>query len=270
MKKRFKKIYIEITNICNLSCSFCEPTIRKKEFMSEENYIHILDEISKYTNHICLHVKGEPLMHPEINKFIEIASNKGFLINITTNGLLLKNLKNQNIRQLNYSIQSSNNPNEIKNIIKNIKMYIKDTNIYVSLRLWSKLGNENQEIINILKDEFNIDKNIILIDKMKLDKNIFLSIEKEFKWPNINYMVENNIGTCYALRDHIAILVDGTVVPCCLDNNGDIFLGNILKQEFDKILENKKIEIMIKGFQNLKKTEKLCKNCNFYERFNKN
>ena len=31
-----KKVYLEITNVCNLNCSFCHKTERKQKFMTEE------------------------------------------------------------------------------------------------------------------------------------------------------------------------------------------------------------------------------------------
>mgnify|MGYP003310530992 CR=1 FL=1 len=91
--KKFKKVYVEITNICNLNCSFCNNNKREKKFMNVSDFSHIIDEVKKYTDYIYLHVKGEPLLHPLFKDFIHVASEKGFLINITTNGtLLLKNL----------------------------------------------------------------------------------------------------------------------------------------------------------------------------------
>ena len=101
----FKKIYVEITNNCNLSCSFCNENKRTKEFITIDKFNILLDKLRGYTDFIYFHLMGEPLMHPKINELIDLAS-KSFKINITTNGYLLDKIKNnKNIRQINVSLQ---------------------------------------------------------------------------------------------------------------------------------------------------------------------
>ncbi|MDD2181495.1 MAG: radical SAM protein [Bacilli bacterium] len=268
MKKRFKKIYIEITNICNLSCSFCAPNNRKKEYMNLDDFNYILSQIKEYTDYIYLHVKGEPLMHPNINEIIDLAHQNGLFVNITTNGTLIDMLYNKNIRQINYSMQSTKDIKKIRQTIRKMRNFIKDTNIYLSLRIWSEQSKKNISLKKMLLEEFESINSIDEIkDKKKLDINIFLSIEQEFKWPDIDSNIETTEGYCYGLKDHIAILVDGTVVPCCLDNNGDIALGNIYYDNIKDILESKKALKIIEGFQNRKIEESLCKKCNYKDRF---
>jgi Predicted Fe-S oxidoreductases len=263
MKKRFKKVYIEITNNCNLSCSFCAPDNRKKEFMSLENFETIISQIKEYTDYIYLHIKGEPLLHPNINEIIDLAYNSKININITTNGYLIENLKTKNIRQINYSIGSAKNIDDLKKNIIELKKYIAGTNIYLSLRLWVDKIKNNEEIINYLKEEFNIVNDFK--DKCKLDENIFLSIEKEFVWPDLENEMFQTEGYCYALKDHIGILVDGTVIPCCLDHKGTINLGNIFATDFKKILVSDRLNNMLSAFKNRKLTECLCMKCGFLE-----
>lgn len=264
MKKRFKKIYIEITNICNLSCSFCAPHNRKKEYMDLDDFNYILSQIKEYTDYIYLHVKGEPLMHPHINEFIDLANQKGFFVNITTNGTLIDILYNKNIRQINYSMQSTNDIEKVRLTIRKLRNFIKDTNIYLSLRLWSEQSKNNIILKQMLLEEFEVNE---IQDKKQLDKNIFLSIESEFEWPDINNDEETTEGYCYGLKDHIAILVDGTIVPCCLDNNGDLNLGNIYYDNIETVLENDRTKKIITGFQNRNIEEELCRKCKYKNKF---
>lgn len=266
--RKFKKIYIEITNICNLSCDFCMPDNRKKEYMKMEDFEYILEQIKPYTEYIYLHVKGEPLMHPNINQFIEIAYNKGFKVNITTNGTLIDKLQTKKIRQINYSMQSNKDVGDIRKTIKHLRKFIVDTDIYLSLRLWSDESKGNIKIKEMLLEEFAYLQNKLEItDKVKLDKNIFLSIENEFTWPDLENSENKNEGYCHALKDHIAILVDGTVVPCCLDHKGNIVLGNIYGQDIKEIIESDRFINMQSGFKNRVLVEKLCKKCNFANKF---
>ena len=87
--------------------------------------------------------------------------------------------------------------------------------------------------------------------------------DKEFIWPDLNNNIYNENGKCYGLKNHIGILVDGTVIPCCLDCNAKINLGNIFDDSLENILKQEKVLKMIKGFQENKKVEELCKHCNF-------
>lgn len=262
--KKYKKIYVEITNNCNLSCDFCTHNKRKERFIKESEFEKVLEKIKNYTDYIYLHVLGEPLLHPDINKLIDLASNN-FKINITTNGYLINRIKdNKNIRQINISLHSFNTgslDDYMNNIFDSIDILKEHT--YISLRVWVK-NNHIKDIIKSINERYkkNIDyKNIE--NETKLDKNIFINTHEEFIWPSLNNDLKIENGTCYALRDHIAILVDGTVVPCCLDGDGVIKLGNIYKDDMKDIIESKVYNNMLNGFKNNKKEEELCKHCNF-------
>ncbi len=264
-KKEFKRIYIEITNICNLSCDFCEKDNRKKEMMKLEDFEKIINEIKTYTNHIYLHVKGEPLLHPNINEIIDLAYKSKLKVNLTTNGSLIDNLKSKSIRQINYSMQSSRDVDEIKETISKMVEYIKGTDISLVIRMWRDETKGIQKLHQIIKEEFKFEGEIK--DRAQVENNIYLSIKPEFKWPNLKAEVCTTEGYCHALNQQIAILVDGTVVPCCLDNNGDIALGNIYSEGMDTILNKERTIIIKKGFKNRKIVEELCKRCDFRKKF---
>lgn len=264
---RFKKIYIETTNLCNLNCDFCIKNRRKKEIMTIQNFKIILSKIKNYTNYIYLHILGEPLLNPKLNEFILLASNECFNINITTNGYLIDKIKdNKNIRQVNISLHSFDVKYNVElkkylnNIFDSVEKLIKN-DTYVSLRLWVK-NKYSEDIINEVNNYYkvNITKNT------KIKENLFFNFEKQFIWPDLNNSYYNESGKCYGLTDHIGILVDGTIVPCCLDTLGIINLGNIFKEEIDEILNKKTVIKMIEGFKNNKKEMELCKHCNFLER----
>jgi len=264
---RFKKIYIETTNLCNLNCDFCIKNRRKKEIMTIQNFKIILSKIKNYTNYIYLHILGEPLLNPKLNEFILLASNEGFNINITTNGYLIDKIKdNKNIRQVNISLHSFDVKYNVElkkylnNIFDSVEKLIKN-DTYVSLRLWVK-NKYSEDIINEVNNYYkvNITKNT------KIKENLFFNFEKQFIWPDLNNSYYNESGKCYGLTDHIGILVDGTIVPCCLDTLGIINLGNIFKEEIDEILNKKTVIKMIEGFKSNKKEMELCKHCNFLER----
>ena len=265
----YKKIYLEITNNCNLNCSFCPHNKREQKFISTTDFEQILDKIKNHTEYLYFHVLGEPLLHPNINELIDIASNN-FKINITTNGYLLKKIKdNKKIRQINISLQSYiyNDNYKLEEYLDNIFECIEvlKEKTYISLRLW--VENEfTKDIILYLENKYktSIDyKN--KLNNITLEDNVFLSFNKKFIWPNMNNKVISEFGTCYALKDHIGILVDGTVIPCCLDSEGIIDLGNIFESSLEDIINSKRYQDMLNGFKENNKCEDLCKRCNFIE-----
>lgn len=260
----YKKIYLEVTNICNLSCPFCIKNNRDKEYISIDNYKLILDKIKNYTKYLYLHVSGEPLMHPNINELINIGS-KYFNINITTNGHLInKIIDNHNIRQINISMHSYNNNTSINEYLDNICNVIDElhNDTYISLRFWVD-NKYTKEMINYLNKRYNT--NIVLETGFEIIKNVFISINKEFIWPSLDNDYYNENGTCYALRDHIGILSNGDIIPCCLDVNGILKLGNIYKDNLDTIISSNRYQNMLNSFKNNKRIEELCKHCNFIE-----
>lgn len=263
----YKKVYLEITNNCNLNCHFCPQNKRSAKNISLSELNIVLKKLEGVTEYLYLHVLGEPLLHPNIDEIIDIAANY-FKINITTNGYLIKRIQdNKNIRQLNISLQSFN---EINN--KSLEEYMHDiflaiellkTHTYICLRLWIKNKN-TEEILRYINNKYN--KDISYQNKLsniKLEENVFLSFQEEFVWPNIKNDRKYLTGTCYALKDHIAILVDGSVIPCCLDSEGIIKLGNIYEDTIADIQSSDRYQKMLSSFKDNKKCEELCQTCNF-------
>ena len=276
----FKKVYIEITNICNLNCKFCPETNRKKESMSIENFEQVIKQVHKYTKLVALHVKGEPLLHKQLVDILKILEKYNLKANITTNGTLIKEkleiLKNsKTVRQINFSIHS------IMQNEKLDKQYLQDIfesaeelkNVIISYRLWNlqniKENDINNEIIKTIESYYkiqNLKQQLIENDFIKIRESLFINQDIEFKWPDINKKPIIKNGRCLALKEQIAILVDGTVVPCCLDNNGDIPLGNIFEETMDDILNKPKTVTIKNNFENSIITCNLCKTCGFLKR----
>jgi len=276
----FKKIYIEITNICNLNCKFCPDTNRKKQFMNIENFEEVIEKVHNYTKLVTLHVKGEPLLHSDLEQILKILEKYDLKTNITTNGTLIKKnldiIKNSKaVRQINFSLHSMvQNENLDKQYLKDIFESVEQLeNFLISYRLWNlqkiKENDINNDIIKTIEEYYNISnlkQELLKNEFIKLKENIFINQDIEFEWPNLDNEVIIEKGRCLALKEQVAILVDGTVVPCCLDNNGDIPLGNILDETLEDILNKSKTVAIKKNFENGIITCNLCKTCGFLKR----
>lgn len=280
MKKRFKKIYIEITNRCNLNCSFCGKNKRDFRDMSLSEFELVINKIKRYTDYIYLHVKGEPLLYDNLDSLLSICDNTNIKVNITTNGVFLKEklsilMNHFCIRQINISLHSENNKKSyFLDVFSSGKVL--STKMFISYRIWDlkdyKLNKKSTEIVDKIIEFYNLSP--VIVDKLYNDKNIkiasntFVNKENIFTWPD----VDNDIlvdGFCYGLKTHIAILSNGDIVPCCLDANGEIKLGNIFNDSLDDVLNSDTYRTLLRSFENNKALHPLCKSCNFKNRFNK-
>lgn len=279
-KKKFKKIYVEITNRCNLKCSFCGKNKRVFKDMSLLEFEMVLSKIKDYTDYIYLHVKGEPLLHKNLDEILSICDNNEIIVNITTNGVFIKEKlsilrSHDSIRQIKVSLHCENDKN---NYFEDIFSCCKElsSKIFISYRIWNldenKLSSKSTKIVEKIIDFYKLSSDIaykLYCDtQVKIDKNTFVNKENLFVWPDLDngYCYE---GYCYGLTSHIGILSDGTVVPCCLDGNGEIALGNIFNSTMDEIISSDKFSSLKKGFNDNKSLHKLCRNCNFRNRFTK-
>ena len=274
------KIYLEITNVCNLDCSFCHKTSRTKKLMTEEEFEILTDKIRGKAKFLYFHLMGEPMIHPLLPKFIDRAKEKGFQPMLTTNGsllgekghILLEHLPNK----ISISLHAPEaNPNFAdKSYLDNCLKFAKEAALngcIIALRLWT-LGSsaDNSEILNELHKEFpdtwtSVREGI----SQKLATRLFLEWGERFDWPDDDQptAAENTPLFCYALRNHIGILVDGTVVPCCLDSDGKLALGNLFNYELDEILDTKRAKAIYDGFSRRRAAESLCRKCGFIKRF---
>ena len=285
--KKFKKTYIEITNKCNLSCDFCPKTERPLKFMSLGLFEEILNKIRGNSEYLYFHVMGEPLLHPEIDKFLELCQKHGFRVNVTTNGTLIDKVGDSIIskialRQVNFSLHSFEaniNKYPIDSYLDKIFEFIGKSRIegkpLICLRLWNLSqdgGNiNNRYVLNRIEQEFcldyTIEEKLTPCRGINIAENIFLNQAAIFDWPDIKNDDINTEGFCHGLRDQIAILVDGTVVPCCLDREGIISLGNINEQNLNDIIRSKRSQELFEGFSRREAVEALCRKCGYRARF---
>jgi radical SAM protein with 4Fe4S-binding SPASM domain len=287
MMKKFKKIYVEITNQCNLTCAFCPRSQRPPQTMTISFFTEIIHKIRRYTDYLYFHVMGEPLMHPDLDTLLDAANEYGLNVNITTNGTLIKNLGSviagkPALRQINFSLHcfSGNSLGRLEddyvdNIIAFAKGVQKEKRPIICFRLWNMPENggcvDNSRILQRIGQEFGCEDALAdrskILDRVKLSDNVFLSRASEFDWPGFDKQDRGKTGFCLGLRDQLAILVDGTVVPCCLDANGALALGNILSQTLEEILQGPRAQAMYDGFSKRMVVEELCRKCGYRTRF---
>lgn len=248
--------------------------------MSPDEFRIVVEKIRPFTNYIYLHVLGEPLLHPQLNEILNIAESAGLNINISTNGALLERKKEMllrhSIRQINISLHDAEEnitPDKWEEYLQSVLDFsiTAAPNSYVCLRLWNTSNESSASFNNLslekIASKFNLKTNLLNVktngNGVKLAEHIFLQRAPRFEWPNENGKQTQTQKNCYALRDHIAILADGQVVPCCLDADANMKLGNIFTQELLDILQTERATDIKKGFEQRKVVEPLCATCGF-------
>ena len=272
----YKKIYLEITNVCNLDCSFCHKTGREKKFLSDEEFSVLTKKIRPYTDYLYFHLMGEPLLHPLFGTFLKKATGDGFKVTVATNGFLIKKREKELLDTPPYKITFSLHSYEANETDISLREYLEPVLDYCKeaerlgticvLRLWNDGGENtlNGKILDILKEHFSFRENR---KGYSLSEKIYLEFAEAFIWPDKD-AEHQDVHFCMGLRDHIGVLSDGTVVPCCLDADGSIPLGNLFEEEISNIAAGDRARAIYDGFSKGKCTENLCSRCQYATRFN--
>ncbi len=274
---RFKKIYLEITNVCNLRCPFCPPGRRPPAFMGREEYLRALEQLRPYTQYLYFHVKGEPLLHPLLPEFLALAGERDFQVNLTTNGVLLARqretlLAAPALRQLNLSLHSYQGEahGAAADYIAAAADYARRAAAlgkFTVFRIWT-LDRErgadqtSRKLLELLGRQFPQAGELAEHSgerSLALGEHIFLSFEEEFAWPSLSAPIIPGPGTCYGARRMLGVLCDGTLIPCCLDGEGECPLGNLFTEELADILARPPYGEMVRGFQERRITQELCR-----------
>lgn len=286
MKKSFSGIYVEISNLCNLHCSFCSGTDRPSRRMSAREFAMIAERIKGYTDKVYLHVLGEPLCHPELDLILAACRENSLKASVTTNGTLLAErgavlLDNADaVHRVSISLHSFEaNSGYSRSLCEYVAEAMDfadlaaERGIYSVFRLWNMdsdagLGANgfNSNIISLLRERYHGEW-AKRYTGYRLARNIFIEFAGLFDWPRNSTAEPIEEGYCHALSSQIAILADGSVVPCCLDCDGDITLGNIFDSSLADVLSTERAERMKRGFEQRRFTESLCQRCTYARRF---
>ena len=265
------RCYLEITNICNLDCIFCPKTSRPKRSLTPGEFDFLTDRLRGRIKFLYLHLMGEPLLHARLPEFVRVARAKGFIPVITTNGTLLSRADGL-IEALPHKVQVSLHSHEGNGIgdldgyvggVMRFALGAASKGVIMVLRLWNKGGydGENERLLDIVS-QYVARPWTPRSDGWKLADNIYIEYGRKFDWPSGgNASAGDEERFCYALRNQIGVLVDGTVVPCCLDSAGEIKLGNLFEQQLDEVLASPRARAIYNGFTGHKAVEPLCKRC---------
>ena len=274
----YSRAYVEITNICNRNCSFCPGTKRETRRMTMEEFSHIAKSLKPLTDYMYFHVMGEPLTHPMLPEFIKLATSMGFKCAVTTNGTLLgkvgQALINSGVYKINISVHSFEDGSDesYHSYINSLFSFADESSkagVLTVFRLWNKGhdGGRNDKTISLMKEKFHNGEWREGSRGFRIRHKLHLEWGDRFEWPDVSCEEGDSSVFCYGLSDHFGILVDGTVIPCCLDREGVINLGNIHETPIEDILTSERAKSILEGFKKRCAKEELCRKCGYARRF---
>ena len=278
MAKRFNKVYLEISNVCNLSCAFCPGTGRRPKIMEPAEFAALLAKLRPWTDYLYFHLMGEPLCHPNLESYLRLAGEAGFKVILTTNGTLLPKVQDMllsapALHKVNISLHAF----EANDLKMTFRDYLSGCFAFgkaaegrklISYRLWNGGGQNalNQQILDTMHQYFPGE----WVEERKgirIGQRIYLEYGEKFDWPDLSAWDGGDSVFCYGLRDQLGVLCDGTVVPCCLDHEGDLSLGNLLTDSMEDILGSQRARAIFEGFSRGQAAEELCRKCGYARRF---
>ena len=284
------KAYLEITNVCNLFCSFCHGTSRKPRFMTLTEFETAARKLRPYCEYLYLHLMGEPLLHPQLGEILECAADLNFKVILTTNGTLLGRksaplLGSKALFKVSVSIHSFD-VNDMASLgCSSFDDYFAvcsdfcdaaaERGVICVYRLWNNEGDtapevQNAETLAVMRAHYPGEWKKIYSGYRLSESKIFLEWGKRFEWPDAapeKSATENHAHSCYGLCDQIGVLCDGSIVPCCLDADGAITLGNIFTDSIDDVLSSPRAVALRESFEKRTVAEPLCLHCGYAARY---
>ncbi|CAA6805679.1 MAG: Radical SAM protein [uncultured Sulfurovum sp.] len=287
---KFYRIYIELTNVCGLRCSFCPTKALANTTMNLTFFESVVKEAKGFTREIACHVVGDPLTLPNLEHYLDIIHKYKMKAMLTTSGYFMKKhafetLFHPAVKQINVSLNAFNKNDTSISFEQYMKPILalchekvkQEKELFINLRMWNldEIMSEekfNSELFSLLKKEFKVALDLNTLNpkekkSLRLDNKVLLHFDNYFEWPSLKNKNYGH-GTCQGLNSHIGVLANGDVIPCCLDNDAVMKLGNVKEQSLKDIVQGKRATDMIKGFREGQCSEEMCLKCSYKDRFN--
>lgn len=258
-----KRVYVEITNGCNLACAFCEKGKRSVCELSLDLIEKAFIDGKRLTDYFYLHVKGEPLVHSHFSDVIKLAEKHQIKIQLVTNGTKLKDyykllLNSPAIRKISVSLQGLFLSDDLSEKLAVLDLMIKENkDKIIELRVWSSEDPLIKQYLNKYANGVSLDKDC------KLANNLYYSQAKTFNWPSLTKPLFQKVANCLGPKLMLCVLSNGVITPCCLDQDGIINLGNIKDISLAEVINKQRYQDIIEGFEDNKAVEDLCQHCDF-------
>ncbi len=253
--------------------------------MSLELFEEIVQQAKPYTKEIACHVVGDPLTLSNLSDYLDVIHKYNMKAILTTSGYFMKKhsyktLFHPAVKQINISLNAFNKNDTTLSFEQYIKPILKlchekvaqEKELFINLRMWNldeamSEDSFNKEVFSKLEEYFGIKLEYKgAKDSIRLDNKVLLHFDNYFEWPSLENKNYGH-GTCQGLSSHIGILANGDVIPCCLDNEAVMRLGNLQDDTLNNILNTKRAKDIRDGFKEGYCSEEMCQKCSYKSRF---
>jgi radical SAM protein with 4Fe4S-binding SPASM domain len=258
--------------------------------MDLEFFESIVQQAKPFTKEIACHVVGDSLTLSNLGDYLDIIHKYNMKAMLTTSGYFMKKhpyetLFHPAVKQINVSLNAFNKNDTSITFEQYMKPILalcyekvkQEKELFINLRMWNldEMMSEkafNTELFEWLQSAFNVVLDLNKLDSkeqksIRLDNKVLLHFDNYFEWPSLKNPMYGH-GTCQGLSSHIGILANGEVIPCCLDSDGVMALGNLHKQRLADVVYGTRATAMIEGFKHAQCSEELCLKCSYKNRFN--
>lgn len=296
MHKPITYAYLETTNYCNLSCTFCnrDEVVKKLKHMSLTDWKLVLEKLKDQPiKEAKLMGLGEPFLHPKFstickmfkdyfpNAFLIVATNCQYKMNNNfKESLKYIDLLYLSIDGYKESYEKFRPPSKWSKLIIFLDEIKKINRYGCRITCNYVVNTENIDDISKVKkhicDEYDLEELRLNIaqdwsEDKSLSNSDFIS---GYSSKQINFLKENyssNIkgkapwiySDCFWVNTGIYMTVEGNLKVCALNTDTES-LGNIFKDPVKKILNSKKMNEIRDGCNN-NSPAKHCNNCSYKE-----
>ncbi|OGP52156.1 MAG: hypothetical protein A2Y79_12760 [Deltaproteobacteria bacterium RBG_13_43_22] len=253
------RIWIELTDHCNLKCPLCPNQNipkEKKGFISTALFKEIVDQIKGEVHDLYLFHRGEPLLHPQLIELIHYAQSRGLPCRIHTNGTMLsdslsKQILTSGLEVLSFSFDDSEAahyeknrfPAKFEQTLGNIKHFLqlkKEGQYRKPVTVLQTMGIKNKHSTPAWK-QF-----ISSLKSLELNRVVF---RRPHNWggaisfPSESLLEPNRpLFACTFPWYALVVYWDGTVGPCPQDFFARMIVGDLQKNTIVEIWNNPEMQ----------------------------
>ena len=256
-----KILKIEITDRCNARCVFCNYNKTNTD-MTYEMFVSIVEQMPEIENVEPQHI-GEALLHPRFLDILSYLRDQGKRIAFHTNGFLLKGDLAKGVAEIapetiRFSIEADN-----KELYEQLRVGLKWETVLENIEHFQLIKSPQTEtsvVMLITEENRNDIDRIVKFWRGRVDK-VSVTHETPHGRELIGHLLDRPLN-CWKIESMITIKVDGGIVLCCQDWDGEHIIGHV-SEGIKNVINGSKAKKLINQVKSNKPLP-ICKNCTIF------
>ncbi len=261
---------------CNLSCPKCythgenapSDLERPKQVMPLDEFSKLCAEMAPHQPRVTPQTWDEPLLTPDLFRYLKIMKDHGLVVTMDTNGVLLNKSNRRALLDLKVdsifisvdattaeTYKKVRGKDTFTLVCENVKKFVAERGqeslprIGVSFVLEEENHHEEESFVSRWKD---------IVDVVRVNK--VFSRER-----TVEGVDERERTPCWSLYDSMMIHPSGNVSLCCVDTHSEVEIGNAFEQGIEALWQ-KGAFAKIRQFHENREFSKvsICEKCNLW------